>query len=75
MSGTRCFTADRAAEAWDLGATEVCMQGGIDPELPALRFAWTNKGYVGWAMADLKALRSAGYPDPQLNNAGASAQA
>jgi FO synthase len=27
--------ADRAAEAWDLGATEVCMQGGIDPELPA----------------------------------------
>ncbi|MCY7395364.1 MAG: bifunctional FO biosynthesis protein CofGH [Nocardioides sp.] len=27
--------ADRAGEAWDLGATEVCMQGGIDPELPA----------------------------------------
>ncbi len=27
--------ADRAAEAWDLGATEICMQGGIDPELPA----------------------------------------
>ncbi|WP_364509749.1 bifunctional FO biosynthesis protein CofGH [Nocardioides sp. LML1-1-1.1] len=27
--------ADRAQEAWDLGATEVCMQGGIDPELPA----------------------------------------
>jgi FO synthase len=26
--------ADRAQEAWDLGATEVCMQGGIDPELP-----------------------------------------
>jgi FO synthase len=26
---------DRAQEAWDLGATEVCMQGGIDPELPA----------------------------------------
>ena len=26
--------ADRAEEAWDLGATEVCMQGGIDPELP-----------------------------------------
>ena len=25
--------ADRAQEAWDLGATEVCMQGGIDPEL------------------------------------------
>ncbi|WP_432477963.1 bifunctional FO biosynthesis protein CofGH [Nocardioides sp. GXQ0305] len=27
--------ADRAEEAWHLGATEVCMQGGIDPELPA----------------------------------------
>jgi FO synthase len=25
--------ADRAQEAWELGATEVCMQGGIDPEL------------------------------------------
>ena len=27
--------ADRAEEAWKLGATEVCMQGGIDPELPS----------------------------------------
>ncbi|MBE1875649.1 bifunctional FO biosynthesis protein CofGH [Myceligenerans pegani] len=27
--------ADRAEEAWGLGATEVCMQGGIDPQLPA----------------------------------------
>ncbi|MEQ6903007.1 bifunctional FO biosynthesis protein CofGH [Nocardioides sp. YIM 152588] len=27
--------ADRAQEAWELGATEVCMQGGIDPQLPA----------------------------------------
>ena len=27
--------ADRAAEAWELGASEVCMQGGIDPQLPA----------------------------------------
>ncbi|GAA1860650.1 bifunctional FO biosynthesis protein CofGH [Myceligenerans crystallogenes] len=27
--------ADRAQEAWDLGASEVCMQGGIDPQLPA----------------------------------------
>jgi FO synthase len=25
----------RAAEAWAAGATEVCMQGGIDPALPA----------------------------------------
>jgi FO synthase len=24
----------RAAEAWEVGATEVCMQGGIDPQLP-----------------------------------------
>ena len=24
----------RAAEAWDVGATEICMQGGIDPKLP-----------------------------------------
>ncbi len=30
--------ADRAAEAWDLGATEVCMQGGIDPELPGTAY-------------------------------------
>ncbi len=26
--------ADRAEQAWADGATEVCMQGGIDPELP-----------------------------------------
>jgi FO synthase len=26
---------ERAAEAWDAGATEVCMQGGIHPEMPA----------------------------------------
>jgi len=25
---------DRAVEAWDAGATEVCMQGGIHPDLP-----------------------------------------
>ncbi|MPZ72338.1 MAG: 7,8-didemethyl-8-hydroxy-5-deazariboflavin synthase [Nitriliruptorales bacterium] len=25
--------ADRASEAWDAGATEVCMQGGIHPDL------------------------------------------
>ena len=24
----------RAREAWEVGATEVCMQGGIDPQLP-----------------------------------------
>lgn len=30
--------ADRAQEAWDLGATEVCMQGGIDPQLPATAY-------------------------------------
>ncbi len=30
--------ADRAAEAWALGATEVCMQGGIDPQLPGTAY-------------------------------------
>ncbi|HEX7716831.1 MAG TPA: bifunctional FO biosynthesis protein CofGH, partial [Marmoricola sp.] len=30
--------ADRAEEAWHLGATEVCMQGGIDPELPGTAY-------------------------------------
>ena len=30
--------ADRAQEAWELGATEVCMQGGIDPQLPATAY-------------------------------------
>ena len=31
--------ADRAEEAWRDGATEVCMQGGIDPKMP-------NSGYA-----------------------------
>ncbi|MEV6714186.1 bifunctional FO biosynthesis protein CofGH [Lentzea sp. NPDC051208] len=31
--------ADRAQEAWDDGATEVCMQGGIDPKLPVTYYA------------------------------------
>ncbi|MFW6774129.1 bifunctional FO biosynthesis protein CofGH [Nocardioides sp. CPCC 205120] len=30
--------ADRAQEAWELGATEVCMQGGIDPQLPGTAY-------------------------------------
>ncbi|MGH3350220.1 MAG: bifunctional FO biosynthesis protein CofGH [Nocardioides sp.] len=30
--------ADRAEEAWNLGATEACMQGGIDPELPSTAY-------------------------------------
>src|SRR5579863_9575921 len=29
---------DRAAEAWDAGATEVCMQGGIDPDMPGTAY-------------------------------------
>jgi FO synthase len=29
---------DRAAEAWQAGATEVCMQGGIDPDLPGTAY-------------------------------------
>jgi hypothetical protein len=32
-----------------------------------LRFAWTNKEHVGYALNDLKALRSAGCADPQIN--------
>jgi FO synthase len=31
--------ADRAEQAWRLGATEVCMQGGIDPRLPVSGYA------------------------------------
>jgi FO synthase len=31
--------ADRAQQAWDAGATEVCMQGGIDPKLPVTYYA------------------------------------
>ena len=30
--------ADRAAQAWDVGATEVCMQGGIHPDLPGTTY-------------------------------------
>ncbi len=30
--------ADRAEEAWLAGAGEVCMQGGIDPQLPATAY-------------------------------------
>ena len=30
--------AGRAAQAWDVGATEVCMQGGIDPQLPGTAY-------------------------------------
>ncbi len=29
---------DRAAAAWEVGATEVCMQGGIDPDLPGTAY-------------------------------------
>ena len=31
--------ADRAEEAWRDGASEVCMQGGIDPSLPGTAYA------------------------------------
>jgi FO synthase len=31
--------ADRAEEAWAAGATEVCMQGGIHPDLPGTAYA------------------------------------
>ena len=30
--------ADRAQQAWEVGATEVCMQGGIHPDLPGTTY-------------------------------------
>ena len=45
----------RAAEAWDVGATEVCMQGGIDPKLP------------GSAYLDLARAVKAAAPDMHLH--------
>ncbi|WP_280525035.1 bifunctional FO biosynthesis protein CofGH [Streptomyces inhibens] len=30
--------ADRAQQAWDVGAVEVCMQGGIHPDLPGTAY-------------------------------------
>ena len=30
--------SDRAEQAWDVGATEVCMQGGIHPDLPGTAY-------------------------------------
>ncbi|MBW8750362.1 MAG: bifunctional FO biosynthesis protein CofGH [Propionibacteriales bacterium] len=47
--------ADRAEEAWELGASEVCMQGGIDPELP------------GTAYFDLAAAVKARVPDMHVH--------
>lgn len=31
--------ADRAEQAWQAGASEVCLQGGIDPKLPVTAYA------------------------------------
>ncbi|MBK5307405.1 MAG: bifunctional FO biosynthesis protein CofGH [Frankiaceae bacterium] len=45
----------RAAEAWEVGATEVCMQGGIDPALP------------GTAYLDLARAVKAGAPELHLH--------
>ena len=45
----------RAREAWDVGATEVCMQGGIDPQLP------------GTAYLDLARAIKAGAPEIHLH--------
>jgi FO synthase len=47
--------AERAAEAWAVGATEVCMQGGIDPQLP------------GSAYLDLARAVKRGAPDLHLH--------
>jgi FO synthase len=46
---------DRAREAWAVGATEVCMQGGIDPALP------------GTAYLDLATAVKNGAPDLHLH--------
>jgi FO synthase len=45
----------RAVEAWEVGATEVCMQGGIDPQLP------------GTAYLDLARAIKKGAPDIHLH--------
>ena len=45
----------RAREAWDVGATEICMQGGIDPAL------------AGSAYLDLASAVKAGAPDLHLH--------
>ena len=45
----------RAAEAWEVGATEICMQGGIDPQLP------------GTAYLDLARAVKAAAPDIHLH--------
>ena len=34
--------ADRAEQAWQDGASEVCMQGGIDPKMPVTAYAETG---------------------------------
>ncbi|WP_433531561.1 bifunctional FO biosynthesis protein CofGH [Micromonospora sp. CA-263727] len=36
--------ADRAQEAWEAGASEVCLQGGIDPKLPVTVYADLVRG-------------------------------
>ena len=46
---------ERAAEAWSVGATEICMQGGIDPQLP------------GTAYLDLARAVKAAAPDIHLH--------
>ena len=46
---------ERAAQAWEVGATEICMQGGIDPQLP------------GSAYFDLARAIKAGAPDIHLH--------
>jgi FO synthase len=47
--------AQRVREAWDAGATEICMQGGIHPDLP------------GTAYFDLAAAVKAAAPDIHLH--------
>jgi FO synthase len=49
--------ADRAEEAWELGATEVCMQGGIHPDLP---------GESYFELLDAVLARVPDHPHPRL---------
>jgi FO synthase len=49
---TLAEVADRAREAWERGATEVCMQGGIHPDLPGT-FYFDLVGAVKDAVADM----------------------
>jgi hypothetical protein len=47
----------------------------MDPDQSNPEHSWTNKGHVGWALSDLKALRAEGYLDPVLDTETSDIQA